>query len=251
MDSRKKHEKDYHNKRFKSNLRKKADSNYVISNSIKHEYECVLEKICTNKKVLEIGCSGGGRICHLASLGNHMTGIDISESAIEQAIETSDNQNLVDVEFKVMDAENLTFEDNSFDIVYGNGILHHLDLEHIYTELNRILRPGGTALFIEPMGHNAFINLYRKMTPSYRTKTEHPLQMADIRVTKNYFKDMRTKYYYLFTILSIPFKSMFFFRPLLWMLETIDRIFFTIFPFTRRFAWMVLLELKNPLKKQS
>ncbi len=248
MDVRKKHEKEYHDKRFHSDIRKSVDNNYVIIGSIIRDYESRLENICKKKNVLEIGCAGGGRICRLAALGNHMTGIDISTSAIKQAEKTADNQNRCDVEFRVMDAENLVFEDNSFDVVYGSGILHHLNLERMYLELNRILRSGGYAIFVEPMGHNAFINLYRRMTPSFRTETEHPLLMTDIRLMKNYFKDIRCRYYYLFTILAIPFRTMFFFRPLVYALECIDRIFFTISPFMRKYAWMVLCELKDPLK---
>ncbi len=250
MDDRKRIEREYHNKRFTSTIREKADRNYVISTSIKDDYDRLLDSMCRNKTVLEIGCAGGRRICRLAELGNRMTGIDISESAIAQAITTADANRVKDVEFQVMDAENLTFKDDSFNIVYGNGILHHLELEHMFRELNRILSPGGSAIFIEPLGHNILINLYRWMTPSYRTKTEKPLRMSDIRLAKNYFTNVSAKYYYLFTIMAIPFSRMILFQPLVRTLEVIDRVLFTIFPFSRRFAWMVLMILNNPQIKK-
>lgn len=248
MDNRKKIEQEYHNKRFKSTIREKADRNYVISASIKDDYDRLLDSMCRNKTVLEIGCASGERICRLGALANRMTGIDISESAIARAITTAEANMLKDVEFRIMDAENLMFEDDSFDIVYGSGILHHLELEHMFRELIRILRPGGSALFIEPLGHNIFINLYRRMTPSYRTETEHPLRMSDIRLTKKFFMNVSIEYYYLFTIMAIPFSRTIIFQPLMRILEVIDRVLFTIFPFSRRFAWMVLMTLNNPNK---
>jgi SAM-dependent methyltransferase len=74
------------------------------------------------------------------------------------------------VRFLVMDAESLGFDEGSFDVVVGSGILHHLALRQ-----SRVLRPDGCAVFVDPLGHNIFIRLYRKLTPSMRTADEHPL----------------------------------------------------------------------------
>ena len=63
----------------------------------------------------------------------------------------------------------------SFDIAYGSGILHHLNLNKSLNELKRILKKDGKIIFIEPMATNPFINLYRKFTPNARTSDEHPL----------------------------------------------------------------------------
>src|SRR3546814_4334755 len=52
-----------------------------------------------------------------------------------------------------------------------------------YTTLfrSRVLRPGGRAVFIEPLGLNPAIELYRRFTPSARTPDEHPLLRRDFR----------------------------------------------------------------------
>ena len=51
-----------------------------------------------------------------------------------------------------MDAEHTNFPDNSFDVVTGSAILHHLNIENCYQELHRILKKDGHAVFKEPMG---------------------------------------------------------------------------------------------------
>lgn len=245
MDSRKAQEKEYHNIRFTSNIREKADLNYVISNSVKARFDARLDELCRGKSVLEIGCAGGGRMSRFAAAGNRVTAIDISESAIELAKRSADSRYLADIDFHIMDAENLEFSDHSFDVVYGSGILHHLDLARAFEEIDRVLKPGGSAVFFEPLGHNPLLNMYRRRTPDYRTTDEHPLLMSDIRYACTVFPQVSTRYYYLLTLAAIPLARLPFFRPLLKGLEACDRTLFTVAPFVRRYAWMVLLEMRK------
>ncbi len=53
-------------------------------------------------------------------------------------------------EFVIADAMKLQFPDNSFDVVFGSSILHHLDFERVMPELFRVLKPGGRIVFAEP-----------------------------------------------------------------------------------------------------
>jgi SAM-dependent methyltransferase len=54
----------------------------------------------------------------------------------------------VDVEFVVGDAERLPLQDESFDLVFGHAVLHHLpDLDRAFAEFHRVLRPGGRLAF--------------------------------------------------------------------------------------------------------
>ena len=81
-----------------------------------------------------------------------VTGIDISEISIQKAKDKiKSNSN---VELVVDNCEKTKFNDNTFDIVYGTGILHHLDIKLCLKEIQRILKPGGRLLFIEPLGTN-------------------------------------------------------------------------------------------------
>ena len=63
---------------------------------------------------------------------------------------------------KILPRVDMWAEKNRFDIIYGTGILHHLNLKACLDEIERILKPGGKFVFIEPLGTNPVINLYRK-----------------------------------------------------------------------------------------
>jgi SAM-dependent methyltransferase len=82
--------------------------------------------------------------------------------------------------FLLMDAHNLAFPDNSFDFVYGGGILHHLDINRAMPEVLRILRPGGWMLFYEPLAMNPIGNIVRWLTPHRRTPDETPFGFSQI-----------------------------------------------------------------------
>ena len=75
-------------------------------------------------------------------------------------------------------------------------------------EPERVLQPGGHAIFIEPLGHNPFINLYRKFTPTIRSEDEHPLLVKDLEMIKNLFPKVEVRYYYLASLLAAFFTAM-------------------------------------------
>jgi SAM-dependent methyltransferase len=150
------------------------------------------------------------------------------------------------VSFRVMDAELLDFEDDTFDLVCGRSILHHLDLTRAYSELGRVLKPSGAAIFVEPLGHNPLINLYRRLTPELRTPDEHPLMIRDLRFAEESFEVVRARFFHLSGLAAVPFRRAAGFRSLLGALDAIDRALFRLVPATRRYAWQVAIELTRP-----
>ncbi len=145
---------------------------------------CYLTEVkerCRGKDVLEYGCGRGGAAFAITSTCRNVVGIDISQVAIARARELAVQEKVsARATFQVMNAECLEFEDESFDLVCGTGILHHLDLPKAFSEIARVLGKRGTAIFIEPMGHNPAIRLFRRLTPRLRTPDEHPLLMDDL-----------------------------------------------------------------------
>jgi SAM-dependent methyltransferase len=128
--------------------------------------------------VLECGCYGGTLTHALASFGpRSITAIDISRNAIEEA--RAERGHLA--EYQVMDASAMTFPDDSFDLVIGRAILHHLDFEQALLGIHRVLRPGGHAMFMEPLRGNPAAKVFRALTPKARTLDEVPLSVAQIR----------------------------------------------------------------------
>jgi SAM-dependent methyltransferase len=147
-----------------------------------------------------------------------------------------------------MDAEALGFEDNSFDLICGTGILHHVDLGKAFSELVRTLGADGTAIFVEPLGHNPIINLYRKLTPRLRTEGEHPLLMSDLSLAGTQFGEVEVQYFHLISLAAVPFRKFPGFAHLRQALDAADRVLFRFAPWARRYAWQVVIILSQPDK---
>lgn len=97
------------------------------------------------KKTLEIGVGLGSDHMLLAENGAILTGIDLTDRAIGH---TKRRFELLDLasELKEADAEDLPFEDASFDMVYSWGVIHHSpNTPDVVDEIFRVLKPGGKA----------------------------------------------------------------------------------------------------------
>ena len=238
----------FHDKRFGKNddLRKRTRKYYSIAINARNKFQELIFQVCNGRNLLEYGCGTGNSSLEWINHGAKLTGIDIFPEGIKKA-RAKVNSYGQKANFYVMNAEKTDFVDEYFDTIIGSGILHHLDLNKSYAELARILNLNGRAIFLEPLGRNPLINLYRKFTPSLRTKNEHPLNEKDIKLAKQYFKQVETYYYNLFTLFSVPFKNTFLFNPLFNFFQVIDNFLFRIPPL-RKYAWMVILCLNKPIK---
>ncbi|RFB75511.1 class I SAM-dependent methyltransferase [Methylovirgula sp. 4M-Z18] len=200
-------ERQFHNERFihEADPRQHLDKWYA---SIRHGAEWqneLVRRYANNADVLEYGCSTGGLSIdelRLPEICRSFTGIDISDVAIAKANRHADAAGFTNARFLAMDAEAMSFADGSFDLVFGRGIIHHLDIDKSFGGIARVLRKDGVAIFCEPMGHNPILNLYRKTTPDIRTIDEHPLKMADFVVARRHFARVETKFYGLFSAAS-------------------------------------------------
>jgi ubiquinone/menaquinone biosynthesis C-methylase UbiE len=221
---------------------------YTINRSIKEHYRQLLLPGCAGTRVLEYGCGVNNLAVDLAKRGAEVVAIDISQVALETAAQVASAARVGShITFQCMNAEVLAFNDNSFDIVCGTGILHHLNLEQALAEVVRILRTDGKAVFVEPLGHNVLINLYRRLTPAIRSPDEHPLRKADLDRLHHYFGSVRVSYYYLTALAATPFAGKPGFATLLSVLEQTDRVLLHL-PLLRYQAWQVLIEVSQPLK---
>ena len=109
-------------------------------------------------KVLEIGCGLGTDGAQFAEAGAKYTGVDLTDAAVELARKRFELFNLAG-DFRTADAENLDFADNSFDLVYSHGVLHHTpETGKAIKEIHRVLRPGGRAV----------VMLYHRDSYNYR-----------------------------------------------------------------------------------
>jgi SAM-dependent methyltransferase len=165
---------------------------------------------------------------------------------VAQAREEATLRGIENLTFDVMNAERMEFPAASFDLVCGFGILHHLDLEKSLREIARVLKPTGRAVFLEPLGHNPAINLFRRLTPSIRTPDEHPLRMSDLYHIKEHFGDVEATYLNLTTLAATPFIRLPGVASIQRGLAVLDKGLFSAIPALRRFAWNVVLDMGEP-----
>src|SRR4051794_2316859 len=98
---------------------------------------------------LEIGSGTGYFSLNLLQLGlvERLTATDISPGMLRRLESTAESLGLA-AQTVATEAEQLPFEDESFDIVFGHAVLHHIpDLRRAFFEFRRVLRPGGAIVF--------------------------------------------------------------------------------------------------------
>ena len=106
-----------------------------------------------NLKILDIGTGPGFFSCILAEEGYDVTGIDFSEGMLKCARENAEKLH-VSPTFLLMDVNDLQFEDETFDVIVTRNVTWTLEFpEKVYTELRRILKPGGMLLIYDANWH--------------------------------------------------------------------------------------------------
>ncbi len=237
-------EKEFHNNLQSQTKGRFENIFYKSLYNINEDFFSHLQKKASQSQILDFGCGTGLFVERTIKYKpKKIVGIDISEVSIDKAKKNAKKM-LLDAEYYVDNCEKTRFESNTFDIVYGTGILHHLEFNKCLDEIHRILKSDGSLIFIEPLGTNPIINLYRKLTPKSRSKDEHPLINKDFEYIQNKFLDTNIKYYGFLTLIFSPFyklprKSNFF-----KFLAKLDQILFKLKIF-RILAWSVLITAKK------
>lgn len=102
------------------------------------------------QRILDLGCGHGMAAVLFARQGANVTALDVSSGYLA---ETKNRALANGFQLNVLAAcaELLPFADNSFDLIWGNAILHHLNLNFAPNEILRVLAPNGKAVFCEPI----------------------------------------------------------------------------------------------------
>ena len=239
-------EKEFHDQLVEGEgkARQKTCKYYSIQKNARDRYKALILQLCKGKKLLEYGCGPGSGSRQWLDGGAILTGIDISPESIAHAKKESAREGYT-AQYHVMNAEKTTFDDSQFDMIVGTSIIHHLELSSCYQELQRLLTKDGRAVFLEPLGHNPLINLYRRLTPTMRTDDEHPLTKSDLKLLAQYFNHVEVNYFALLALLAVPFRRFFFFKPLCRLLQGIDQILFKV-PYLKYCAWIAVICVGEP-----
>lgn len=166
----------------------------------------------TGLRIVDFGCGSGANSVLLANRGAHVWAVDISEDLIRLGQRRMAASGLPGgAQFIVGSAHDLPFPDNSIDIVFGIAILHHLDLKLVSREVHRVLKPGGRAIFQEPVRNSAIVRFVRSLIP-YRAPDispyERPLTDPELREFAAPFTSTRSRAF------NLPFVPLAEFLPI-------------------------------------
>lgn len=194
------------------------------------------------RRVLELGCGPGDYTIMMARRGARVTAIDIAPAALWITLRRAQKNRVVrSIQASWMAAETLAFPNEAFDRVVGFGLLHHADIAALAPEVRRVLRPGGRALFREPLGTNPLLQFARQRLPyrhKHRSLNENPLNYGDIQRVGQHFQTTRVREFYLFSMISRVVGGEMSF-PGLWAL---DEFLIQRLPPLRRWCRYVLVE---------
>lgn len=193
------------------------------------------------KQVLEYGCGLGQISVLLAKCGANVTTFDLSRVSVEVTSRRAELNGVADLITAVVGAgENPPFANNSFDIVVGKAILHHLNVELAAPHLHRVLKRNGKAAFAEPMGMNPFLRFGREHLP-YAHKNPRGADLPlDYDTIDRWGKEFRDFSYRELQLVSM-LERVFGFNRQLDALRRLDEVLLNELPFLRRYCRYVVL----------
>ena len=145
------------------------------------------------KRVLDLGCGHGMASVLFARKGALVTALDVSPGYLSETKNRA-SANGLQLNVLAVCAELLPFADNSFDLVWGNAVLHHLNLEFAPSEILRVLAPNGKAIFCEPVSFSFFTRWIRDFmalsASGKHTRDEESLTWDTLLRLKHYFPSL-------------------------------------------------------------
>jgi SAM-dependent methyltransferase len=147
-------------------------------------------------RILDYGCGAAEAGVYFAKQGATVVGVDVSTGMLAAAQRLAAHHG-VSIETRPVTGSAIPAERGEFDRIYGNGVLHHVDLGAAVPELARVMKPSAIGCFIEPLSYNPAIAVYRRLAEAVRTPDEHPLRFRDIKRFDPHFGDVSHREFWL------------------------------------------------------
>jgi len=193
-----------------------------------------------NKKLLEIGPGKGYNAVKFAKMGFKVTAIDISRNSLKSCKELAKKYDLLkNINLIQMDAHDMKFRNEQFDIIFIKTTLMHLNYPKVIKECKRVLKKKGLLISIEPIDENILIKLYRFFFSQFKETKPRYLRYKDLIIISKNFRKSDIKVFYLFSFISLVFKNnKRIYGITLKILKKIEDLILKIFPTMEKNAWL-------------
>jgi SAM-dependent methyltransferase len=200
-----------------------------------------------DKKVLDLACGAGYSALELVERGAQVMALDLSEQGLDITLKRiAKNGYEGKAQAVRASVEQLPFADESFDFVFAQNFLMHVSAEKVGREVWRVLKPGGRAVFIEPLSHHPLVKLYRALFSAYKGTRPRWCTREDIQALSVPFKKVENgDFYFLTALASVGFVQSrgWLLKPTWAVLNGLDTVLGKIIPHTRRMRWVCLAKL--------
>ena len=210
------------------------------------QYQFYLLGDLTGMTVCDYACGDGADAVLLAANGaRFIRAFDISNSAVEIVRRRARLCGIeAQLEVRQDNAEQLSYEANSFDAIYGSSVLHHLDIEKAAREVHRVLKPGGRAVFREPYEQSRLLAGIIKLI--FRVSSLKPdavspqrqLNEADVVLLASIFSRVNVKAFGLFNRVDRILKN----TTVVENIGHLDALLLKNVPFLRTYARHIVIE---------
>jgi SAM-dependent methyltransferase len=193
---------------------------------------------------LDFGCGHGMAAVVMARLGALVTAMDLSPGYLHEARARA-RANGVRIALIQADGMRLPFADETFDRIWGNAILHHLEPRVTAREHHRVLKPGGVAVFCEPWNGNPLLAVARRLLPyrgKDRTRDEEPLGSRQVAALREVFPELHVQGFQLVSMLRRVLRP----GRAVSVLDRCDAVLLQRLPVLQHFCRYVVLTLHRP-----
>jgi SAM-dependent methyltransferase len=214
------------------------------------EYAYHLVGDIRGQDVLDFGCGDGRDTTLLASRGARVYSLDLSPDLLRRAAQRTQADGFEGtVHLLCGSAHAVPLPDESVDLVFGHAVLHHLDLALASREVHRVLRPGGRAIFKEPIRDSRVLRAIRPLIP-YRqadiSPFERPLLRSELDAFSRPFERLRSREFMLpfvrlATLLRVP-------KTFQARIEALDGRLLADYSWLRNYATVTVFELRKPAR---
>ncbi len=183
-------------------------------------YTILLKHPLRGSRALVAGCGFGDDAFRVSKLGAHVSAFDLSPDQLEIARDVARRERLT-IDFREMPAENLAYDDEVFDYVIANDILHHVDLPAAIKEIRRVSKGGALVVGNEMYSHSCTERLRRSRIVEdyiyprmrnfvygdeepYITRDERKLTEKDVKILGGHLSDLTCDYFNIISTRLLP-----------------------------------------------